>query len=227
MLSTCVCGSWALSSRQAILSRIDKTGVVAVIRADGPDELVDVCRALAAGGVVASEITMTTPGALDAIAQASKALGDDCVLGVGSVLDPETARAAILAGAQYIVCPTTNIDVIEMAHRYGKPAMPGALTPTEIPTAWQAGADMVKVFPANHFGPRYIKDLLAPMPQLRLIPTGGVNIDNVGDWFAAGAACVGVGSAFVKKDLIAARDWPALTALAKQFVEAVAVVRNG
>lgn len=164
---------------------------------------------------------MTTPGALDAIHQASEALGKDAVIGVGSVLDPETARAAILAGARFVVCPTLNPAVIEMAHRYGKPIIPGGLTPTEIITAFQSGADLVKVFPANHFGPTYFKDLLAPMPQLRLTPTGGVTLDTASDWLSAGAACLGVGSALVKKDLIKNKDWKGLASLASQFAAIV------
>ena len=208
-------------SRRDIVHSLETTGIVAVIRADSPTQLVDVCRALHAGGVSASEITMTTPGALDAIAAAADQLTGQCLIGVGSVLDGETARAAILAGAQYVVAPTLNGAVIEMAHRYGKPVIPGALTPTEIMAAWQDGADLVKVFPANHFGPTYFKDLLAPMPQLRLTPTGGIDLTNAADWIKAGAACLGVGSALVKKDLIKAQDWPALTRLAQQFVAAV------
>jgi len=215
-----------LTGRNAMVARMELSGLVAVIRADGPDQLVDVCRALRDGGVEVAEITMTTPGALDAIHQARQRLGDDCLIGVGSVLDAETARAALLAGAQYIVAPTLNLDVITMAHRYDVPIVPGALTPTEIITAWQAGADLVKVFPANHFGPKYFKDLLAPMPQLKLTPTGGVDLNTAADWLKAGAACLGVGSALVKKDLIKAGDWAGLTALAKQFAAIVNETRE-
>ena len=214
------------SSRNTILNTLESTGVVAVIRADSPAQLVDVCRALRDGGVSASEITMTTPGALDVIAAAADQLGDSYEIGVGSVLDPETARSAILAGAQYVVSPTTNPAVIEMAHRYGKPVIPGALTPTEILAAWQAGADLVKVFPANHFGPRYFGDLLAPMPQLRLTPTGGIDLENASDWIRAGATCLGIGSALVKKDLIRANDWSGLTRLARKFIDIVREARG-
>ncbi len=209
------------ASRSELVRRMESSGLVAVIRADSPDQLVDVCRSLRDGGVVFSEITMTTPGALDAIAQASAKLGGDAVIGVGSVLDAETARMAILAGAEFVVCPILNPAVIEMAHRYGKPVIPGGLTPTEILGAWQAGADVVKVFPANHFGPTYFKDLLAPMPQLRLTPTGGVSLETASDWLDAGAACLGVGSALVKRDLIKAKDWAGLTKLAGQFASIV------
>lgn len=216
-----------ITGRVATASRMEQSGIVAVIRADSPNELVDLCKALRDGGVEFSEITMTTPGALDAIAKASAALGKDAVIGVGSVLDPETARAAILAGAQFVVAPVLNLEVIQMAHRYGKPIVPGGLTPTEIMTAWSAGADMVKVFPANHFGPTYFKDLLAPMPQLKLTPTGGVDLNTAADFLKAGAACLGVGSALVKKDLIKSKDWAALTKLARQFVDIVKHTREG
>tara|TARA_Y100001933_G_scaffold265072_1_gene334975 strand:- start:15500 stop:16177 length:678 start_codon:yes stop_codon:yes gene_type:complete len=218
--------SLRVSGRQAIVAKMETTGMVAVIRADGPDQLVDVCKSLAAGGVDVSEITMTTPGALKAIEAAADQVGDKCLIGVGSVLDAETARLAILAGAQYIVSPTTNLKVIEMASRYGKPIVCGALTPTEAITAFQAGADVIKVFPANHFGPKYFKDLLAPMPQLKLTPTGGVDLNTAKDWIAAGACCLGVGSALVKKDLIKGEKWDELTALAAQFTKAVKDART-
>ncbi len=215
-----------LTGRLATLARIESTGIIAVIRADSSDELVNVCKALADGGVEAAEITMTTPGALEAIAAARKAMGDRCIIGVGSVLDAETARLAILAGAQFIFAPTLNPGVIEMAHRYDKAVVPGAMTPTEILAAWQAGADMVKVFPANHFGPRYFRDILAPMPQLKLTPTGGVDLDTAADWLKAGAAALGVGSSLVRKELLKAKDWAGLTKLARQFREIVEQVRR-
>jgi len=211
--------------RLASLQRMEQTGLIAVIRADSPSSLVDVCKALVEGGVDVAEITMTTPNALDAIATAREELGEDCLVGVGSVLDPETARAAILAGAEFVFAPTFNPAVIEMGHRYDRPVVPGALTPTEILTAFAAGADMVKVFPANHFGPKYFKDLLAPMPQLKLTPTGGVDLNTAADWLNAGATALGVGSALVKKDLIKAKDWAGLTKLARQFRDLVVTER--
>jgi len=211
----------AHTSRNELVQRMEDSGVIAVIRADpsagGVEGLVQTCRALAKGGCVVSEITMTSPNALEAITAAREALAEEALVGVGSVLDPETARQAILAGAQFVFAPTLNLETIRMAHRYDRPVVPGALTPTEILTAWEAGADMVKVFPANHFGPRYFKDLLAPLPQLKLTPTGGVNLDTAADWLKNGAACLGVGSALVKKDLIQTGDWNALTELAAQY----------
>ncbi|MCC7147022.1 MAG: bifunctional 4-hydroxy-2-oxoglutarate aldolase/2-dehydro-3-deoxy-phosphogluconate aldolase [Phycisphaeraceae bacterium] len=220
-----------LTSRTRSLARMEATGLVAIIRASadlaGHDELVDTCKALRDGGVEVTEITMTTPGALQAIEAAAQALGPDACIGAGSVLDGPTCLAAIRAGAEFIVSPVLNLDVVQTAHRYGKAVIPAGLTPTEILTAFQAGADLVKVFPANHFGPTYLKDLLAPMPQLRLIPTGGVRLNNLHEWLQAGAACLGVGTSLVQKELIAARDWPGLTKLARQWVEAVQTARSG
>ncbi|MCC7193454.1 MAG: bifunctional 4-hydroxy-2-oxoglutarate aldolase/2-dehydro-3-deoxy-phosphogluconate aldolase [Phycisphaeraceae bacterium] len=216
-----------ITGRNAVISQIETAGLVAVIRADSADQLIDVFRALGEGGANVAEVTMTTPGALDVIHQATTKLGKEFIVGVGSVLDAETARAAILAGAQYVVAPTTNLGVIEICHRYDKAVIPGALTPTEIITAWQAGADMVKVFPANLFGPQYFKDVLAPMPHLKLTPTGGVDLTTAADWLKAGAACLGVGSSLVRKDLIRAKDWKGLTGLARQFVEVIKQSRGG
>jgi 2-dehydro-3-deoxyphosphogluconate aldolase/(4S)-4-hydroxy-2-oxoglutarate aldolase len=200
-------------------------GVIAVIRADSGEQLVNVCRALAKGGVRACEITMTTPGALEAIAAASRELGDEALVGAGSVLDVATSRAAILAGARFIFSPILDLGVIEMAHRYGCAAVPGALTPTEILTAWSAGADAVKVFPANHFGPQYLRDIHGPMPQVKLTPTGGVDLTTAADWIKAGAVAIGVGSSLVKKELIGGGRWDELSALAKEYVDIVAKAR--
>lgn len=216
-----------MMDRSYVLDQLVRSGVIAVIRASSSDQLVSVCRALRDGGVTACEITMTTPGALSAIAAACEELGDEAVVGAGSVLDAETARAAILAGAKFIFAPTFNRRVIQMAHRYDCAAVPGAMTPTEILAAWSAGADLVKVFPANHFGPQYIRDIHGPMPQIKLTPTGGVNLDTAAEWIRAGCAALGVGSALVKKDLLAAQDWDGLSALAQQYIDIVAEARRG
>lgn len=213
------------TARSSILQRIEAAGLVAIIRAPSPEGLIETCRALRDGGVTVAEITMTTPGAIEAIRRASQELGDSCLLGVGSVLDAPTVDEAVQAGAQFIVSPIFKPEVVKAAHKHGKPALPGALTPTEIYAAHEAGADLVKVFPANHFGPRYFKDVLAPMPHLKLTPTGGVDLNTIADWFDNGARCLGVGSALVKKDLIAKQDWPALADLARQFVEKVKAAR--
>jgi len=215
-----------MPDRHATIGRIEKTGLVAIIRANADSGLLGACRALAAGGCDVMEITMTTPGALDAIAAAVDALGERCLIGVGSVLDAATVKRACDAGAQFVVSPVFKPEVIDASHAEGRPVFAGALTPTEILAATQAGADLVKVFPANHFGPKYFKDVLAPMPHLKLTPTGGVDLTTIPDWFAAGAKCLGVGSALVKKDLVAAGDWAGLENLARQFTAAVAAARG-
>ena len=209
----------------SVVDRIKACGVVAVIRSDSPNELLDVSKALREGGVVAIEITTTVPGALKVIEEASAKM-TDTIIGVGSVLDPETARAAILSGAEYIVCPVLNTAVIEMAKRYGKAVMPAGLTPTEILTAWQAGADVVKVFPASIGGPSYFKDIKGPLPQVELMPTGGVDINTTPEFIKAGACAVGAGSAMVDKQAVKDRNWAKLTETARKFVEAVASARS-
>jgi 2-dehydro-3-deoxyphosphogluconate aldolase/(4S)-4-hydroxy-2-oxoglutarate aldolase len=208
----------------SIVDRITACGVVAVLRADNPSQLMDVSKALREGGVVAIEVTMTVPGALKVIEEASAKM-KDTIIGVGSVLDPETARAAILSGAEYVVSPILNTAVIEMAKRYGKAVMPAGFTPTEILHAWQAGADVVKVFPAGVGGPSYFKDVLGPMPQLKLMPTGGVDAKTTPEFIKAGAVAVGAGSAMVDRTAVANKDWAKLTATAKAFVDAVAQAR--
>jgi len=209
-----------------VLDRIIDCGVVAVLRADSSAELLNVAGALREGGVVAIEVTMTTPGALKVIEEAAAKMKDS-VIGVGTVLDPETARAAILAGAEYIVSPTLHLGVIEMAKRYGKVVMPGAFTPTEILTAWQAGADVVKVFPASVGGPAYFKDVKGPLPQVRLMPTGGVDLTTTGAFIKAGACAVGAGGAMVDKKAVSAGKFDAVTDTARKFVEEVRKARQG
>ncbi|MBI1371403.1 MAG: bifunctional 4-hydroxy-2-oxoglutarate aldolase/2-dehydro-3-deoxy-phosphogluconate aldolase [Phycisphaera sp.] len=211
--------------REATLAKIQSSTLIAVIRGDSAQQAVDACRALRDGGVVIHEIAMTTPDALDAIRAAVDEFGDTCVVGVGTVLTVEQARGAIDAGAAFVFAPNVNLDVIAEVKRHDKPIVPGALTPTEIVAAWDAGADMVKVFPANHFGPRYLRDIHGPLPHVKLTPTGGVELDNVGEWLNAGAAALGVGSALVRKDLMRSGDWNALSQLAKRFVDAVAAAK--
>jgi len=207
--------------RLEVLQGILETGVVAIVRLDSSEGLIRVAEAIAEGGVRHIEFTMTTPGALATLEQVSERFGDDVVFGAGTVLDSETARAAILAGAKFIVAPNLNVDMITLCNRYSVPAMPGALTPTEIMQAWDAGAAVVKIFPARAFGPRYIKDVLAPLPQVKLAPVGGVSLDNVTDYIAAGSACVGVGSSLVNNVLIADKNWDALTERARGFIRGV------
>ena len=200
------------------VARVLETRIVAVVRAPSADVVLDVCKALADGGVDVLEITFTVPDALDLIRQVRDELGDRIVLGAGTVLDPETCRAAILAGAEFIVSPTLNLDLIRLCRRYDKAVMPGAFTPTEILTAWEAGADIVKVFPADVGGPGYFKAIRGPLPQIRLMPTGGVNLDTAQAFLDAGACALGAGGSLVPKDAIQAGDMARITALAKQFV---------
>ncbi|NOZ22595.1 MAG: bifunctional 4-hydroxy-2-oxoglutarate aldolase/2-dehydro-3-deoxy-phosphogluconate aldolase [Planctomycetes bacterium] len=203
-----------------------ESGVTAVIRAKDSSQLVEVAEAIEAGGVVSIEVTMTTPNALGVISEVAKKMGDRVLIGVGSVLDPETARAAILAGAEFVVCPTLNLDTIKLCRRYSKGVIPGAFTPTEILTAWEAGADFVKVFPATALGPKYIKDVKAPLPQVELVPTGGVTAENTGDFIKAGAAMVAAGSSLVAKSALAEGKFDAITETAKRFVAAVKKART-
>ncbi len=213
-------------TRHEQIQRIRETAFIAVLRADSSEQLIEVGRALKAGGCDLIEVTMTTPDALDVIETATDELGDDVLIGAGSVLDAETARSAILAGAEYIVSPITNYDMIEMAHRYDKVTMPGAFTPTEAINAYQAGADFVKVFPASIGGPKLIKAMLAPMPQLSLVPTGGVNLDTIVDFLDAGAAACGVGSALVKKSALKTGDMDVIESTAAAFMEKVRNARS-
>lgn len=204
-----------------ILSRLIESKLVAVVRLDSGEQLVNVAEALKAGGISVIEFTASTPGAIDMIKEAASRFGDEVLMGAGTVLDPETARAAILAGAEFIVTPTLNLATIKLCHRYGKPIVPGALTPTEILTAWEAGADMVKVFPASAMGPGYLKAVLAPLPQVRLVPTGGVSADNAAEYLKAGAAALGVGGNLVDRAAVARGDWAAVTNEARRLVNAV------
>lgn len=213
-------------SREATLARIIEGGIVAVVRSEKAEPLVKVVRALADGGVTAAEITFTVPDATDVIRQVRKEMGDAIVLGAGTVLDPETARVALLAGAEYLVSPVVNPEVIRLARRYDKVVMPGAFTPTEILAAWEAGADVVKVFPADVGGPAYFKAIKGPLPQIRLMPTGGVDLSTAENFLKAGAACLGVGGSLVEPKAVAAGDMDRIRDLAAQFSEIVRRVRG-
>jgi 2-dehydro-3-deoxyphosphogluconate aldolase / (4S)-4-hydroxy-2-oxoglutarate aldolase len=212
--------------RQQITDTIEACGVVAVIRLQDPARLTAVIDALAAGGVTALEVTMTVPRAIDLIEQIAPTLGPEFALGAGTILDPETARGAILAGARFIVGPVYNQAVVELCHRYDVAAMPGCFTPTEILSAWETGADVVKVFPATALGPSYFKDIRGPLPQVKLMPTGGVTIENAGEWIAAGAVAIGVGTAMVDAKAVAAGRYTEITERAKRFVDAVRTARE-
>jgi 2-dehydro-3-deoxyphosphogluconate aldolase/(4S)-4-hydroxy-2-oxoglutarate aldolase len=206
---------------QTNLQRVLDRKIVAVIRAESPDLLVQVAEALLAGGVEVMEVTFTVPRAAWVIEQVADKLGNHVLLGAGTVLDPETARIAFLAGAQFVVSPAVNVEVIEMCRRYSKLAMPGAFTPTEVITAWQAGADIVKVFPSDLVGPKYLKLLHGPLPQVRLMPTGGVNLDTAADFLAAGACALGIGGSLVDQKALAAGDMKKIEELARKFVKVV------
>lgn len=210
-------------NRIEIVQLLEETGVIAVIRAKEGDDLDGIVKALLKGGVRALEITMTTPFAVDVIKNLSQTLKLDepFLIGAGTVLDAETAQAVIHAGASFIVSPIYKPEMVQMAHRYDRAIFPGAFTPTEILTAWEGGADVVKVFPAGRFGPKYFRDIHGPLPQIKLTPTGGVNLDNAADFIKNGASFVGVGTALLDKTMIANRDWEALAQHARKFIEAV------
>jgi 2-dehydro-3-deoxyphosphogluconate aldolase/(4S)-4-hydroxy-2-oxoglutarate aldolase len=203
------------------LDIICKTGIIAIVRAQSSDQLIAAADAIKKGGVKAIEVTMTTPGALDVIAEARKRYGSDVVFGAGSVLDPETGRAAILAGAGFVVSPTLNLELIKLCNRYAIPVMPGCYSPTEIITGWEAGADLIKLFPASVGGPDLVKAILAPLPQVRIVPVGGVDLDTAADFIRKGAAALGVGSSLVNQELLDAGDMNELTRRAAAFIEQV------
>jgi len=210
-----------------VIKQIIETGVIPVVRATSADEAMRAIDAIREGGISVLEITMTVPGAVGVIEQLSKKYGNDVLVGAGTVLDPETARACMLSGAQFVVSPALNIETIACCRRYGVAIMPGALTPTEVVQAWTAGADFVKVFPAGALGgASYLKALKAPLPQIQLVPTGGVSLKTAADFIKAGASALGVGADLV--DLKAIRDGQAnvITERAKQFVEIVREARD-
>jgi 2-dehydro-3-deoxyphosphogluconate aldolase/(4S)-4-hydroxy-2-oxoglutarate aldolase len=212
-------------SRGDITAAIEELGVVAIIRLQDPAALGGVIDALAEGGVRALEVTMTVPRAIDLIGALAPTLPGDFLLGAGTVLDPDTARRAVGAGAQFIVSPVFRPEVIAAGHQHNVPVMPGCFTATEILSAWDAGADVVKVFPATSVGPGYLKDIRGPLPQVKLMPTGGVSIDNVGDWLRAGAVAVGVGSALLDAKAISARQYAPIVENARRMVQNVRAAR--
>jgi 2-dehydro-3-deoxyphosphogluconate aldolase / (4S)-4-hydroxy-2-oxoglutarate aldolase len=213
-------------SRTEDLKRVLDTGIVAILRAPSSEQLTNVARALFDGGIDIIEVTFTVPRALEIVAAVRKDLGNRVLLGVGTVLDPETARAALLAGAEFVVSPSLNLDVIRLCHRYDKVVMPGAFTPTEILAAWEAGADLVKVFPSDAVGPGYLKALRGPFPQIRLMPTGGVNLETLPAFIEAGASAVGVGSCLVEPQAIRDGNFARLRDLAAQYVQALKTARG-
>src|SRR6058998_2843392 len=204
-----------MRTRAEIVSSLIQPGIVAIVRASQPVPVVPLAEALLAGGVMAFEVTMTTPKALEAISEARAKLGHRLVVGVGTVVDADACRAAIEAGAEFVVTPICRTDLVAIAHAADRPIMLGAYTPTEAQLAHEAGADFVKLFPADTLGPGFVKALLAPLPHLRIVPTGGVDVNNIGDFFRAGCAAVGVGSALVSARILQEAGWSELTKRAR------------
>lgn len=212
--------------RTQIIKQIEDTGLVPVVRAASADEAMRVIDAIKEGGVSVLEITMTVPGAVKVIEEVVAKYGSDATVGAGTVLDPETARACILAGAQFVVSPALNLDTIALCRRYSVPVMPGAMTPTEVVTAWTAGADFVKVFPCGSVGgASYIKNLKGPLPHIKFIPTGGVSLKTAADFIKAGSSALGVGTDLVDVKAIRAGEAHVVTERAKQFVEIIREAR--
>jgi 2-dehydro-3-deoxyphosphogluconate aldolase/(4S)-4-hydroxy-2-oxoglutarate aldolase len=213
--------------KSEVIAKIREVGLVPVLRADSEEEALAIAYALEAGGVTILEVTMTVPGAVDAIRRLASEAGDRILVGAGTVLDPETARACMLAGAQFIVSPSLNVRTIEICRRYGVAVFPGGLTPTEVVTAWEAGADAVKVFPCSAMGgASYLKALKAPLPQIELIPTGGVSLATAADFLKAGALALGVGGDLVDNKAIRAGKPEVITENARKYLEIVSAHRG-
>jgi len=214
------------SGRAAVTAQVEALGVVAVIRLKDPGKLREVVDAIAAGGVRALEVTMTVPGAVELIRALAPGLPEGFLLGAGTVTDAATARAVIDAGARFVVSPVFRPEVIAACHERDVPAMPGCFSPTEIFAAHEYGADVVKVFPATMLGPQFLRDVRAPLPHIKLMPTGGVTLDNAGDWIRAGAVAVGIGSALLDAKAIESDRFDVLTANARRVVASVAAARG-
>jgi len=213
--------------KREVFNRMVSEGLIPVVRVSSAREAMDVADAIKEGGVSFIEITMSVQGAIDVIKELTQKYKDEIIMGAGTVLDTETGRAALLAGAQFIVSPTLNLDLIQLAHRYSAVVIPGATTPTEILTAWNAGADMVKVFPAGQLGgPEYLKALRGPLPQILLVPTGGVNLQNAGAFIKAGATALGVGGELVDKKAVKEKKFSVITDNTRAFLEVIKEARG-
>ncbi|HYT58771.1 MAG TPA: bifunctional 4-hydroxy-2-oxoglutarate aldolase/2-dehydro-3-deoxy-phosphogluconate aldolase [Haliangiales bacterium] len=215
-----------MRSKSEIISRLTDPGIIAVVRAQKAEQVLPLSEALIAGGVVAIEITMTTPNAIQAIGEAKEKLGGGALIGVGTVLEVETCRAAIQAGAEFVVSPILRPELVGVAHSANRPIMLGAYTPTEAQRAHEAGADFIKIFPADGLGPNYIKALRAPLPHLRIIPTGISKVEDIAEFFKAGCVAVGLGSLLVTRPILQEANWPELTQRAREFVEIVRKARE-
>jgi 2-dehydro-3-deoxyphosphogluconate aldolase/(4S)-4-hydroxy-2-oxoglutarate aldolase len=213
-------------TKSEIIQRLLDPGIIAIIRADSSEQLIEAAGALLAGGVTAMEVTMTTPNALEVITAVTQKFGDAILMGVGSVIDPRTVYAAVAAGAEFIVTPVTKPQVIAAAQHLDKPIASGAFTPTECLLAHESGADFVKLFPADLGGPTYIKNILAPLPMLRIVPTGGVSPDTAAAFLQAGSVALGAGSSLISKEILQKRDWTELQNRAATFVKAVRAAKN-
>jgi 2-dehydro-3-deoxyphosphogluconate aldolase/(4S)-4-hydroxy-2-oxoglutarate aldolase len=213
-------------TKAQIISGLLTPGVVAIIRADNSEQLIHASRALIDGGVSGIEITMTTPNALQVIADVRREFGDKVLAGVGSVLDAKTAQAAIEAGAEYVVTPVLKPDVIAFCNRIDKPIFSGSYTPTEAQTAYELGADFIKIFPADGLGPKYISAMRGPLPHLKIVPTGGVDVTTAGEFIKAGCVAVAAGSTLVSREILKTSDWKKLSEMAALFLAAVAVARE-
>jgi 2-dehydro-3-deoxyphosphogluconate aldolase/(4S)-4-hydroxy-2-oxoglutarate aldolase len=215
-----------MRSRSDIVSLLTNPGIIAVVRTDAPQQIPTICEALLAGGVLAVEITLTVPDAIAAIHEASRRFGTEALIGVGTVLDAQACRSAIAAGAEFVVSPVGKLEILQAAHAAERPVMLGAYTPSEAQAAYEAGADFIKIFPADKLGPAYIKALRAPLPHLRIVPTGGVDLQTAPEFWHAGCAALGVGSALLSPEILRSSNWPELTRLASAFVASAAKARN-
>ena len=215
-----------MTTRAEIVSRLIEIGIIAVVRTDRTEQVLPIAEALVAGGVTAVEITLTVPNAEKAIAAAREKFHDAALIGAGSVLSVAQCHSVLKAGAQFIVSPVGNVRLIEAAHKFDRPVMLGAFTPSEAQLVHEWGADFVKLFPADQLGPAFIKAIRAPMPHLRIVPTGGVDLNTAADFLKAGCVALGVGSALLKPDLLNSQNWPELTRLAVQYIDIVRKFRT-
>ncbi len=226
MLATArAAGNKNMQTKAELISRLLNPGIIAVVRAQRASQALPIAEALIAGGVIAVEITLTTPDAINAIREVSAKVGDRGLIGVGTVLDAGTCRAALAAGAQFVVSPICRPEIAKLANAAQKPVMLGAYTPTEAQLAYESGSDFIKIFPADGLGPKYIKALRAPLPHLKIVPTGGVDLATIGEFFKAGCAAVGAGSSLISQQVLAHDDWATLTQTAAAFVQAANAAR--